>query len=293
MRQVKTVALFTNARDESKIVEWASHHLLIGFTHIIIFDHKSIIPLQQVFNGFDKRVRIIRVDDVTNNCKIKIYLMNIALTIAKQMQVDWFIYLDADEFIILNNGFYGIKQLLNANKFATSLALNWLMFGSNNLVQEPSGLILDNYIKSDLILNKHVKTFVQPNYAINASSPHFYNMTCPNKMYAINRRLNSNIEGYCFNTYNIEYSKVCAYIAHYANQSEHTYIKRKCLRPRDDTGTFRDVKATTIHDKHNKYINLYPKQTYAENIKKFIMLKQNNTNNNSTTDNNIVDNNIK
>jgi hypothetical protein len=33
----KKVALFTNARDESHIKEWAAHHLLIGFDYIIIF----------------------------------------------------------------------------------------------------------------------------------------------------------------------------------------------------------------------------------------------------------------
>ena len=37
----KKVALFTNARDEKHIKEWAAHHLLIGFEYIFIFDHKS------------------------------------------------------------------------------------------------------------------------------------------------------------------------------------------------------------------------------------------------------------
>ena len=49
----KSVVLFTNARDEKNIKEWASHHLLIGFDKIIIFDHKSITPLKDVFLNFD------------------------------------------------------------------------------------------------------------------------------------------------------------------------------------------------------------------------------------------------
>ena len=57
----KKVALFTNARDELHIKEWAAHHLLIGFDQIIIFDHKSKIPLTNVFQNFDKRVKIINV----------------------------------------------------------------------------------------------------------------------------------------------------------------------------------------------------------------------------------------
>ena len=92
----KSVALFTNARDEKNIKEWAAHHLLIGFDKIII---------------------------------------------------DWFIYLDADEFLILGNQFIGVKHFLNHFKNAHSLGINWLFFGSNNHVSDPEGLILENYTK--------------------------------------------------------------------------------------------------------------------------------------------------
>ena len=53
---VKKVMLFTNARDEKHIKEWAAHHLLIGFDYVYIFDHKSAIPLTSEFAGFDARV---------------------------------------------------------------------------------------------------------------------------------------------------------------------------------------------------------------------------------------------
>ena len=94
-RPVKNVALFCNARDEKHIREWAAHHLLIGFNRIIIFDHNSIVPLSTVFQNFDKRVAIIRYDTPPSQANIKVHLMNNALHIAKQMKVDWFIYLDA------------------------------------------------------------------------------------------------------------------------------------------------------------------------------------------------------
>jgi hypothetical protein len=97
----KKVILFTNARNETHIKEWATHHLLIGFDKIIIFDHKSEVPLKNIFRGFDKRVNVINVSKMEN--PIKMNLMNIALRLAKQLDADWFIYLDADEFIVLND----------------------------------------------------------------------------------------------------------------------------------------------------------------------------------------------
>jgi hypothetical protein len=79
MNPVKKVLLFCNARDEKHIKEWAAHHLLIGFTHIIIFDHNSKVPLSTIFQNFDKRVAIVRYNTPPSKNNIKIELMNKAL----------------------------------------------------------------------------------------------------------------------------------------------------------------------------------------------------------------------
>ena len=79
-RNANKVGLFCNARDEKNIREWAAHHLLIGFDIIIIFDHKSVIPLSKVFSKFDRRVITIRVELPDGN--IKTQLMNKATKIA-------------------------------------------------------------------------------------------------------------------------------------------------------------------------------------------------------------------
>jgi hypothetical protein len=262
----KSVALFTNARDESHIKEWAAHHLLIGFDHIVIFDHKSLNPLSNVFQKFDKRVITI---PYTGENPVKLKLMNIAIHMARKLNVDWFIYLDADEFIILNNKFKGIKALLNKYKDAESLALNWLMFGTNNLVKDPEGLILDNYTKSELILDKQVKSFVRPFAAINAINPHYYVVQDKSRMFALNRILDGS-EEYSFNTCNVPYYQMGAFIAHYLYQSEETYIKRKVNLPTDNTGQYRGNIIDQIHHLHNGYENTFPKLKYAENVNKFL-----------------------
>jgi len=268
---VKNVAVFCNARDEKHIREWAAHHLLIGFNRIIIFDHNSKVPLSTVFQNFDKRVAIIRYNTPQSQNNVKIHLMNNALHIAKQMKFDWFIYLDADEFIILNNNLIGIKDLLNRYNFADSLALNWLKFGTNNLKTDPDDLILDSYTKSDLKLNKHVKSFVRPSQATHSNNPHFYNIKNKNRMCALNTILNPKKEPYSFNTCNIEYNKVSAFIAHYLYQSEETYINRKINLPMDDNGKNREkIDAEKLHTMHNSIENIFPKIKYAKNVRRFL-----------------------
>jgi hypothetical protein len=264
----KSVALFTNARDEKNIKEWAAHHLLIGFDKIIIFDHKSIVPLKNVFSGFDKRVMVIDANKYETN--IKMTLMNVASKLAKGFNVDWFIYLDADEFLILGNQFIGVKHFLNHYKNTHSIGINWLFFGSNNHVSDPEGLILENYTKSEIMLDKHVKSFVRPNEVVHANNPHFYLIKNKRKMFGVNKRLNNKTEAFSFNTINMKYSEVPAYIAHYAHQSEESYLRRKVNLPRDDTGTFRNCDVKNIHNCWNGHENLFPKNKYSENIKKFL-----------------------
>ena len=42
-RKSKNLIMFTNARDERHIKEWAAHHLNLGADRLVIFDHKSTI----------------------------------------------------------------------------------------------------------------------------------------------------------------------------------------------------------------------------------------------------------
>jgi hypothetical protein len=264
----KKVCLFTNVRNEKHIKEWAAHHLLLGFSKIVIFDHKSEKPLKEEFDNFDKRVKIINVSHLEN--PIKMMLMNKAAEIANLMKVDWMIYLDADEFIILNdNNYSGIKHLLSVYNHADSLALNWLMFGSNNLRKDPNGLILENYTKSDLLLHDHVKSFVRPSKILNATNPHYYNMKDAYRYFDVNNRLM--IKPYHSNICHLEYYKVPVYIAHHIYQSEEAFLKRKIRLPRDDSGErrhFNDIKF--IHGLHNSQENEYPKNQYVEKVKTFL-----------------------
>ena len=261
----KKVCLFANARDEKHIREWAAHHLLIGFDKIIIFDHKSKIPLSKVFENFDKRVKIINVSHLNNG--IKMILMNKASIIANYLKMDWMIYLDADEFIILNK-YKDIKQFLTVYNHADSLGVNWLLFGSNYLKNDPDDLIIENYTKSDLFLNDHLKSFVRPSKIVRAVNPHFYYIRDPTRYFGIN---NINLKNtYYSNNYHVEYSKAPIYIAHYLNQSEETFTKRKITLPRDDTGVHRQLNVREIHNQFNSTENNYPRNKYAVGIKKFL-----------------------
>jgi hypothetical protein len=270
---VNKVVLFTNARDEKNIKEWVAHHLILGFHRIVIFDHMSKIPISYVLRGFDKRVTVIRC--VWNN-PVKLTLMQTAINLSRSMRADWMLYLDADEFLVLPR-YKNVVDLLHRYKEYDSVSINWLMFGTNNIIKDPDGLIIDNFTRSSRVLDQHVKSFVRPMEAINANNPHFFNIYDTSRRIGMDNRKVQTASP--FHPFPVHYLHAPAYIAHYVHQSEETYMKRKVLLPTDDTGAMRGDNRAQVHFLYNDVENLEVKKLYSEKLNKFLNLKEGRTDN--------------
>jgi hypothetical protein len=261
----RLVYLFTNARDEPKIAEWIAHHLLLGFDKIHVFDHKSVTPISNTIGSLinDKRVSITRVE---MDGPIKLELMTRAVQTSQKNNASWMLYLDADEFLLLNN-FNNIKELLNAFNFADAIGVNWLMFGTSHHVSQPPGLLMENFIMSDKLVDQHVKSFVRPEKVIlPAVNPHFFNMVNPNRYFSTS--FNKMAPG-PFNPVPRIFTKVAAYIAHYYTQSEVEYARRKgrVLDDRTTTG----VIIPEVHAIHNEVLNNQLQNKYSHRVKAFLL----------------------
>lgn len=261
------VYLFTNARDEPNIAEWVSHYLLLGFDKIYVFDHLSKEPIKKkltenIFNGK------LKVFPVKGSGNIKINLMKKAVNISKQQNVSWMLYLDADEFLLLNK-YNNIKDFLRCFPQADSVGINWLMFGTSGHKKQPEGLLTENFIKSEIRLDQHVKTFVRPYTVKDVNNPHFYVISNPNRCYTAN---NTRMNMGPFNPQPLPFINSLAYIAHYYTQSEEEYMRRKG-RDMDDGTKHNFSLSEQIHKKYNSVTNNQLQNKYSKMIK--CLLKEN------------------
>lgn len=257
------IYLFTNARDEPNIEEWIVHHLLLEFDKIFVFDHLSKVPIK---NRLGNNIIIRRVDGVGN---VKKKLMKEAAIISEKENADWMLYLDADEYLLLNNC-DNVKEFLRNYDFADGLGVNWLMFGSSNHIKQPKGLITENFIMSEARVDQHVKSFVRPQEIVNIVNPHYYKIRNPGRYYAAtNNRMNMGP----FNRVPKIFTKVSAYIAHYIIQSEEEYYRRKG-RAMDDGSGIKTGLYQEIHKVHNVVPNNQLQNKYSRRIKEY--LKQHN-----------------
>jgi hypothetical protein len=266
---IKTI-LFTNARNEHNILEWVVHHLNLGFTHIHIVDHKSTTIISEQFIGLSE-VTVHRIDgDITKGI-----LIRDAHKYALTNNYDWMLYLDADEFLILNNH-KSLRDFLKTYRDYDQVGVNWLMFGSNHLTVTPPGTILESYTRSEETINQHIKSFLNLRSAntvdINEYNPHVYMLQQMDKSVAVDsQRLDIDTPYWHHTT--IKYYETPAYIAHYVYQSYETYVARKVDLPRDDNNTFREIfSEEQIHAQYNDVLNISVRDKYNEVNKTLICM---------------------
>ena len=146
------------------------------------------------------------------------------------MNASWMLYLDADEFLCINmltkdKTPVTVKQLLCQWHFADAVSVNWLIFGTNGHKTQPSGLLMENFTKSEMYLDKHVKTFVRPNATKYVKDPHTYKLYNSVRYFSVDGKPKLETP---FHYINKIFTQVPAYIAHYYVQSEAEFKRRKC-----------------------------------------------------------------
>lgn len=257
--------LFTNARDENNILEWVIHHKNLGFTHIYVFDHRSIVPISTTLSGLD----YVTVHYVCEEFVAKNQLMLTAAYIAKGNNYNWMLYLDADEFLAIPL-FPNIESFINNYPNNSQICVNWVMYGSNFLKEEPKTTILESYTRYTGLIDRHVKSFVKPELVLDVVNPHYY--IIDNKYFTsgiILNQCNSNEREFYEIDPHTPVFVMHAFIAHYVHQSYDAYYKRKVGRNRDDTNKLRDgvLNESTLHLHYNEHETTYIRDLYNENNK--------------------------
>jgi hypothetical protein len=171
----------TQVKNENEYLnEWISYHLNLGFEHIVIYDNKSTVPVENIWKP--SKVTVIKEDrvfegSVDDNCHND--------TI-RNFDAYWVARIDIDEFIALKSH-KNINELLEGYKEFGGLGINWRVFGTSGHITKPLGLVRNNYlwrIPDDCggIINGgsfHLKTIINRQYCIKIHHPHWCYSTRP------------------------------------------------------------------------------------------------------------------
>lgn len=162
--------IHTCVKDEEFILnEWILYHLILGFEHIYIFDDNSNIPVESVISTlpciYSEKVTVKRLDiDFFNEDLMKtssyydenmykefesrkqLYLLNFFLRCYKDTS-KWCLFCDVDEFVVLRDEQSVNHFLQKYENSYNTLYIPWLCYGSSYYINQPNGLIVDNFIR--------------------------------------------------------------------------------------------------------------------------------------------------
>ena len=259
----KKIILFTNARDENNILEWVVHHKNLGFDHIFITDHRSKTPLSKILSKVPN-LTIQRRDGDIAKCQLVFQ----AFEHSQANRYDWMLYLDADEFLVLNKH-ENVHDFLQGFSSYDQVGMNWLCFGSNYLedVLTDQQTILESYSRSEKHLDRHLKTFFNVNtrnlVTLGGRSPHVIEFSDLSNSVTSDVEL-LNIDDPWWFPNPKSYLEVSAFVAHYIYQSYSTYLNRKINLPTDNSPTeFRPLLTKKVfHSSYNDEQNLHVMNKY-------------------------------
>lgn len=176
------LGICTIQRDRAKwLTEWVVFHHLVGFTNFYIYLHKCRDNSKEVVANLQKHFNIqcFEIADDTDRPQLVSYHH------AYQEyghEIDWMAFIDGDEFLYpsTTNHIGDVLEKFNYQKIS-ALAVYWQCFGSSGHIQDPNGLIIEDYqyrAKLAFLPNRHIKSIVrgrQGQSCTSAGNAHIFN----------------------------------------------------------------------------------------------------------------------
>ena len=145
-------------------MEWCAFHYLVGFRHFYFYAHRCSDHTRDVLKFLTTHIDIKAFflgEDVPRP-QLSAY-QHAYSTFSSE--VDWMAFIDGDEFLFPTSA-PDVTHALTAldDKSFDALGVYWNCFGSSGHVQEPQGLVIENYryrASDDFESNAHVKSLVR------------------------------------------------------------------------------------------------------------------------------------
>lgn len=236
------------------IKEWVAFHYLVGFRKFYIYLHKCSDDTEKILTKLEKKfdIKIFIVDPNLEWPMMKCYQDSYANF---GDEVDWMAYIDGDEFLFSTSADSMEAALKNySNKSSTesvldkkmsALGVYWSCFGSSGHIEEPSGLIIENYkyrASDGYPNNRHIKSIVRGGQygTVQASGSHLF-LTSHG---TYDENLRPIASGWT--DYEPTYEKFR--INHYITQSRSHFLNFKSKFSAPDSGGVRDESFWKEHD---------------------------------------------
>jgi len=241
------LGITTIQRDRAPwIKEWVMFHYLVGFRKFYIFLDNCTDDSKKILTNLKKAIdiKVFTTDPELKTPQLQCYQDSYE---KYGHEVDWMAFIDGDEFLFPTQETSmeaALKEF--SGKEISALGVYWVCFGSSGHINEPQGLIVENYkfrAKDGYHNNRHIKSIVRGGLgnSVQAGDPHCFQT--PKGTYDENLRQVT--KGWT--DYEPTYKKFR--INHYVTQSRSFFLNFKSKFKPPDGAQMRDE---AFWEEHNK-----------------------------------------
>lgn len=152
------IALCCIAKNENQyFTEWVSHHLKMGFDHVIIYDNNSTPPVPK-----RKRYTVVKWTDTAFRSQQRAYL-NACTRFA---EFDYIAFLDVDEFYQSKSG--NVKTDIASLGNPDAIGVYWRIYGHPTPPETRQPMKWYTHWHA----NNHLKSIVRPKLVLDFPDPH-------------------------------------------------------------------------------------------------------------------------
>ena len=164
--------LFSAMKNEAPfLLEWVAYHKAIGFDQIVICSNPSNDGTEELLAALAEAGEIthLRTTPTATQAPQALASKAFAQEIGYRPD-DWYLWLDADEFLNVHTGDRTVDALIKAAGDKSCLLLNWRVFGTSGNDAFPGRFISAAFPRASLFdcrLNRQIKSMFRmgPNYA--------------------------------------------------------------------------------------------------------------------------------
>lgn len=155
--------LLSSMRNEGPdILEWVAWHRVIGFDRIAVWTNDCTDGSDALLDALGGIGWVAHHrHHPAPGASVQGEVARHAYADPSLMGADWLMWLDADEFLVVNAGAGLLPDLISVIGTADGMAINWRLFGDNGHDRSPDGLVTEAFQRAAPLkyrLNRSVKT---------------------------------------------------------------------------------------------------------------------------------------
>jgi len=159
------------------LLEWIAFHQVVGFERFIVYSHGGDSEQEALLgclSRIDPAISCYRWDYVARRPQLLAYRHSWHF---HGKDVDAMAFIDGDEFLYSPDAELRdtVSRLLVPE--ASALGVYWMVYGSSGRVDEPDGLLIENFTRhaeSDFDANRHIKTILRSGEDAQFVNSHYF-----------------------------------------------------------------------------------------------------------------------